>query len=99
MQLYEHTLFILLFKIKNEGKPKYFKHKFSSDQNPAYMTRFQDDSKIRKPRIYKKDESKTSFVPDSIDILNRLPAMIRNSETLEIFKQRLKPWISSNVEI
>ena len=63
------------------------------------MTRFQDDSKIRKPRIYKKDESKTSFVPDSIDIWNRLPAMIRNSETLETFKKRLKPWISSNVEI
>ena len=98
-QLVAYHRVLLLFKIKCEGKPKYFEHKFSSDQNPAYKTRFQEDGRIRKPRIYKKDESKTSFVPDSIDVWNRLPVTIRKSETLKKFKERVKSWISVNIEI
>ena len=84
-QLVAYHRVILQFKIKYEGKPKYFKYKFSSDQNPAYKTRFQEDGNIKKPRIYKKDESKTSYVPDSIDIWNRLPVQIRKSESLKTF--------------
>ena len=98
-QLVAYHRVLLVFNIKCEGKPKYFENKFSSDQNPAHRTRFQEDGRIKKPRIYKREESRTSFVPDSIDIWNRLPVVIRKSGNSETFKKRLKPWISSNVEI
>ena len=90
---------VLLFKIKYDGKPKYLNEKFSTNPNPSYNTRFQDDGQIRKSRIYKKEESKSSFVPDSISVWNRLPTKIRKSENPKIFKTKLKPWIVSNIKM
>ena len=68
-------------------------------QSPFYKTRFHDDGRIKNPRIYRWDESKTSFVLDSIAVWNRLPAMIRKSKNPEVFKTNLKPWIANNIEI
>ena len=90
---------LLLYKVNYDIKPKNFMEKFSSNQNPFYKTRFQDDGHIKNSRIYRRDESKTSFVPDSIAVWNRLPALIRKSKNPEVFKTNLKPWIANNIEI
>ena len=90
---------VLLYKINYEGKPKYLAEKFATNQNPSYNTRFQGDGRIRKSRIYSKEESKSSFVPDSINVWNRLPTKIRKSENTKAFKTLLKPWIVHNIEI
>ena len=90
---------LLLFKIRYEGKPVYLYKKFLSNLNPSYNTRFQDDGRIRKQRIYKKDESKTSFVPSAINLWNSLPVMVRRSENPREFKTKLKQWTASNIDI
>ena len=99
MLLSKETPYILLYKVNYDRKPKYFVEKLSSNQNSFYKTRFQDDGRIKNPRIYRRDESKTSFVPDSIAVWNRLPAFIRKSKNPEVFKTNLKPWIANNIEI
>ena len=98
-QLVAYHRVLLLFKIKQEGKPRYFEGKFTSNSNPLYRTRFQDDGGIRKERIYKHDESKSSFVPSSIDIWNNLPVHLRKSENVKVFKTKLKSWVKTSVEI
>jgi hypothetical protein len=98
-QLVAYHRVLLLFKIKQEGKPRYFEGKFTSNSNPLYRTRFQDDGGIRKERIYQHDESKSSFVPSSIDIWNNLPVHLRKSENVKVFKTKLKSWVKTSVEI
>ena len=72
-QLVVQTRIMLVFKIRRDGRPCYFKEKFSNETNPGYKTRFQVQEKIKKSRIYKYEEAKKSFVPNSIDLWNRLP--------------------------
>ena len=98
-QLVAFHRILLLFKINYDGKPKYLAQKFSINSNPYYHTCFQDGGYIKKPRIYKKEDSKSSFVPDAIALWNRLPAIVRKSENPEVFKSKLKPWILSNIKI
>ena len=90
---------MLVFKIRRDGRPCYFKEKFSNETNPGYKTRFQVQEKIKKSRIYKYEEAKKSFVPNSIDLWNRLPHDLRSISKLEAFKVKLKDWIRSNVKI
>ena len=98
-QLVAYHRVLLLFKIKQEGKPRYFEGKFTSNSNPLYRTRFQDDGGIRKERVYQHKESKSSFVPSSIDIWNNLPVHLRKSENVKVFKTKLKSWVKTSVEI
>ena len=98
-QLVSYHRVLLLFKIRTEGKPRYFKDKFTSNSNPNYNTRFVKDEGIKKERRLKKEDSMTSFVPSSIDIWNRLPVHLRQSKDARDFKTKLRPWIKEKIEI
>ena len=88
---------LLVYKIRQEGKPKYFLDKFK--KKPNYKTRFADEGGIKKEKIFQYSDTQNSFVPSSIEIWNNLPCDLRNSEKLEVFKKNLKKWIRSNIEI
>ena len=96
-QLVAYHRVLLLFNIKTKGKPKYFVDKFASDK--SMKTRFQNDGRIKKQIIYRKTKSRTSFVPDSIDVWNCLPAEMRKIDDSRLFKPRLRTWIRSNIKI
>ena len=50
-QLVIYHRILLLYKIREENKPRYFVDKFSSSQNPPYNTRSVENSNIRKQRM------------------------------------------------
>ena len=84
---------LLVFKIRQEGKPKYFVGKFTNNSN--YKTRFLDAGGIKKEKILQLSVSKQSFVPSSIDVWNNLPLHLREAENVKSFKKLLKPWIKN----
>ena len=88
---------LLVYKIRQEGKPKYFLDKFK--KKTGYKTRFAEDGGIKKEKILQYSDSKNSFVPSSIEIWNNLPCDLRASEKLEVFKKNLKKWIRNNIKI
>ena len=88
-----------MYNIRKEGKPKYFVEKFRGNNNQNYKTRFVEDAGVKKQRILRNEDSRSSFVPSSIDIWNKLPVDIRKAENIKAFKAKLKPWIKENIEI
>ena len=90
---------LLVFKIRKDGRPSYFKDRFISETNPEHRTRFQEKGNIKKSRIYKHKEAKSSFVPSSIELWNKLPQQLKNIQKVETFKTKLKDWVHENVEI
>ena len=79
---------LLLFNIKQKRKPRYFAEKFVMNKNPR--TRFQCDGRLKKQMIYKKDESRNSFVPDSIDVRNCLPVEMGKLDDSRLLKPKLR---------
>ena len=98
-QLVSYHRVLLMYKIRTEGKPRYFVKKFSSNPNPPYRTRFNEQESVKKQRIPKHEDYMKSFVPSSIDIWNRLPIQVRQASNVETFKSKLKAWIKTNIEI
>ena len=91
-----HTL-LLTFKIKQERKPVYLDKKLSQDFN--YKTRFAEGHAIRVNYNIKHDCMEKSFIPRSVKTWNTLPAEIKGSENINIFKQQLKIWVKKNIPI
>ena len=91
-----HSL-ILVFKIKLQGKPVYFREDFSS--NFPYRTRLATGMGIRRGDRSRHDVTLSSFVPRSSASWNLLPVVIRNLRTEKQFKTSLKVWIQENVPI
>ena len=98
-QLVSYHRVLLMYNIRKEGKPKYFVEKFRGNNDQNYKTRFVEDAGVKKQRILRNEDSRSSFVPSSIDIWNKLPVDIRKSENVKAFKAKLKPWIKENIEI
>ena len=98
-QLVSYHRMLLMYSIRKEGKPKYFVEKFCGDNDHKYKTRFVEDAGVKKQRILKNEDSRSSFVPNSIDIWNKLPVEIRKTENVKAFKAKLKPWIKENIKI
>ena len=98
-QLVAYHRVLLVYKIRQEGKPRYFVDKFRSNPNPVHQTRFNENGYVKKHRIPKHEDYRNSFVPCSIDIWNRLPVQVRHAKSAESFKAKLKPWIKTNIDI
>ena len=98
-QLVSYHRVLLMYNIRKEGKPKYFVEKFRGNNNQNYKTRFVEDAGVKKQRILRNEDSRSSFVPSSIDVWNKLPVDFRKAENVKAFKAKLKPWIKENIEI
>ena len=98
-QLVSFHRVLLMYKIRKESKPQYFAEKFRSDNDSQYKTRFIENTGVKKVRILKNEDSRSSFVPSSIDIWNKLPVEVRKTENVKAFKVNLMTWIKENVEI
>ena len=88
---------VLVFKIKQEGKPRYLHEKLSTSFN--YETRLAKTNAIRKLEKIGSDYRKQSFIPRSTDQWNKLPAKTRNQSELKVFKTELRSWIKKNVSL
>ena len=91
-----HSL-ILVFKMKLNAKPEYFKEHFSSEF--PYRTRLATGMGIRRGDNSRHEVTQASFVPRSSASWNVLPVAIRNLKTEKGFKISLKQWIRQNVPI
>ena len=78
-----HSL-MTVFKIKQDGKPRYLNEKLSKSFN--YETRLAKTNAIRKTEKIGSDYRKSSFIPRSSDQWNILPTKIRNLTESKNFK-------------
>lgn len=90
---------LLLFKILNNGKPKYLFSMISTELN--YLTRADNTGKLRVVADYTPNQGLNwkSFRWRSVRFWNQLPANIRTMNSLLKFKSHLKSWIVENVDI
>ena len=88
---------VLVFQVKENGMPKYFKEQFSAIF--PYRTRLVSGRGIRRGDHNHHQVTLSSFVNCSAVNWNLLPVSIRNSLTQTQIKNRLKNWIKINVPI
>ena len=91
-----HSL-ILVFKIRHDKKPVYLANKLGQDF--SHNTRFSRENRICLNRNFEYDLTMQSFIPRATASWNSLPATIRLSPNLNIFKQQVKSWVKTNIEI
>ena len=73
-------------------------HELHSSEFP-YRTRLATGLGIRREDHYKHDVTKTSFAPRTTATWNLLPANIRSLQSVDQFKQHLRPWIRQNIQV
>ena len=96
-QMVHYHSLVLVAKIKLQHRPEYFRNHFSSEF-PS-RTRLATGLGIRREDHYKHDVTKTSFAPRTTATWNLLPANIRSLQSVDQFKQHLRPWIKQNIEL
>ena len=96
-QLVQYHSLLLLFKVKLQAKPEYFKAVFTTEF--AYRTRLATGMGIRRDDRTNYDVTKRSFVLRTISIWNELPNSIRSAKTIAQFKKNLKSWIEVNIPL
>ena len=94
-QLKDYHSLLLIFKIKQEGKPASLRLLFKD--NFAYRTRQATSHAFVQNETAKSEKSKKAFIHNSTALWNRLPPEIRKLEKLEKFKTELKKWVKINV--
>ena len=94
-QLVEYHSLILLFKVKNVGKPVYL-HKIASRKFP-FETRASTANNIVENQHTSRDTTKQGFVHRSSKSWNFLSIKIKLETKLLKFKQMLRTWILENV--
>ena len=87
---------IMMYKIKNSLAPEYLSDllPLENTERVRYSLRNQHDITIPFTRL---ESFKRSFFPSAIRMWNRLAVETRNSETLEEFKQQIKPRVEKNI--
>ena len=88
---------VQVFKVLQDKSPKYLHSMFTTPY--GYKTREADSGKIRHRRGPELEISPDCFRWRSADFFNSLPAHIRNSSSLQIFKQSAKDWIKQNIDL
>ena len=93
---YFHSL-VLIYKTKQNGKPVYFKEKFSKEF--PRVTRLSTGNGIKVEQKIRNRLSKPNFSYRSVCHWNELPRELRVIQKLPEFKRRLKEWTKQNVAI
>ena len=96
-QLIAYHSLILVYKVMQAKSPKYLYSMFSTPYN--YKTRQAQCGIIRQDRGLDLDLAADSFRWRASELYNQLPLVIRNMDTLEKFKTRVKDWIKKNVQL
>ena len=96
-QLSVYHSVVQVFKVLQARSPKYLHSMFTTPY--GYKTREADSGKIRHSRRPELEISKDSFRWRSADFFNSLPAHIRKSDSLKMFKQAAKDWIKENIDL
>ena len=96
-QMVQYHSLVLVAKIKLQNKPEYFREHFNS--NFPYRTRLATGLGIRREDQLSHDVTKNSFAPRTTATWNLLPAVIRSLQSIEQFKQQLRPWIKENIQL
>ena len=96
-QMVQYHSLVLVYKIRLENKPEYFRRQFSFDF--PYQTRLATGLGLRRIENYKYNVTKNSFIPRTTATWNQLPESIRSSETVNTFKNKAKLWVKENISI
>ena len=88
---------VQVFKVLQDKSPKYLHSMLTTPY--GYKTREADSGKIRHRRGPELEISQDSFRWRSADFFNSLPAHIRKSDSLKMFKQAAKDWIKENIDL
>ena len=96
-QLVHYHSLVLVFQIRHQEKPAYFRKHFSA--NFSYKTRLATTEGIRRIETCKYNVTQSSFIQRSSAGWNQLPVLVRDSRTIIQFKNRLRNWIKSNVTV
>ena len=100
-QLIVFQSLILLFKIRQDKKPKYLFDKI--DKKYPYKTRLAEEenanNRIGETRIFEKETAQKSFIPRVTKDWNNLPNSLREITLLKMFKSKLRVWVKDTVPI
>ena len=98
-QLAFYHSIIQVYKSKQTTYPKYIHSKLAADF--PYNTRLADSKAVRMGAEFKSklEITEKSFMPRATVNYNLLPTSIRQIETVEAFKEKLKAWVSENVAL
>ena len=96
-QLVVYHSLILVFKIKQEGKPAYLREKFKNKF--AYQTRQATGNCFVQKETPQSEKTRKAFVYKSTILWNSLPPQIRKIEKIEKFKSMLKKWVKENTPV
>ena len=91
-----HSL-VQVFKIRQERKPVYLADKLAKNFN--YRTRLAASNGIRMTEKLDSDMRKDSFIPRTSIEWNQLPVTLRNIKEINTFKEDLRSWIKSNINL
>ena len=94
-QLVEYHSLVMIFKAKSDKKPVFMEKAIS--KTFQYRTRASTSGCILENEKISSDISKESFLIKSTRMWNRLPPHVKQAETLQKFKWKLKGWIKENV--
>ena len=89
-----HTV-LLVYKVKVSKQPKYLSNMFNWSYK--YNTRQADRGQIRLEGRPKLELANQGFKWRAARQFNQLPVDILNSKSINVFKNRVKPWIKENV--
>ena len=95
-QLAMYHSVLLVYKVKVSKQPRYLSNMYRGTYK--YNTRIAQSGQIKmegRPRL---EVTHCSFKWRAAKQFNQLPLELRNSGTLEIFKQKVKAWIRDNIE-
>ena len=94
-QLVEYHSLVLVFKTKVEQKPVFLHQTLSRSFN--YRTRAASTGSIVLNKPTSGEISRDAFITKSTRMWNSLPPQIKQAESLQKFKWKLKSWIKENV--
>ena len=96
-QLFVYHSLLLVYKVKQNGKPSFLNKKFSRDFK--YRTRQAASNDFVVMETPKCEIGRKSFINTSRKLWNSLPAELKRASQLSIFKNELRDWTMKNISI
>ena len=96
-QLFVYHSLLLVYKVKQNGKPSYLNERLSTDFK--YRTRQAASNSLVVMDTPRSEVGRTSFVNTSRRLWNSLPAELKKTSQQSSFKIRLRDWILKNIDI
>ena len=91
----EYKIYLLVFKCLNNLAPSYLDELLHPKSTLSSLRIFHDKFLLEQPKLYKNNQKNRCFSQSAPDIWNKLPLLIRQTNSLSLFKKNLKTHLFS----